>query len=292
MQAIDAAHGHQPRQTGQHARLLRRRHAARQRAGGAGGARRATRSPADAADHAARLHRHRRARPVRRRAVGGSCARRHDRAKGGLLKGSELAHDLRCLRANDLVWNYVVGNYLKGETPPPFDLLYWNGDDTNLPGPMFCWYLRNTYLREQAARAGHAHACAASRSTWRRSRCRPTSTPRAKTTSCRGRRAYASARSCCSGNDALRARRHRPHRRRDQPAGQEQAQLLGRRQAAAPTPRTGSTARTEQPGSWWPDWAAWLKAHAGKLVAAPKTPGNRKYKAIEPAPGRYVKAKA
>src|SRR5262245_65011216 len=65
---------------------------------------------------------------------------------GGLLRGQELASTFSFLRPNDLVWNYVVGNYLKGETPPPFDLLYWNSDSTNLPGPMFCWYLRHTYL--------------------------------------------------------------------------------------------------------------------------------------------------
>jgi polyhydroxyalkanoate synthase len=51
-------------------------------------------------------------------------------------------------------------------------------------------------------------------------------------------------------------------------------------------------AAKEVPGSWWTDWAAWLKPHAGPMVAAPKTPGNRQHKAIEPAPGRYVKAKA
>ena len=78
---------------------------------------------------------------------------------GGLLKGQELASTFSFLRPNDLVWNYVVGNYLKGEPPPPFDLLYWNGDGTNLPGPMYCWYLRNTYLENKLVKPGAATTC-------------------------------------------------------------------------------------------------------------------------------------
>jgi polyhydroxyalkanoate synthase subunit PhaC len=74
--------------------------------------------------------------------------------QGGLLKGQELASTFSFLRPNDLVWNYVVGNYLKGETPPPFDLLYWNSDSTNLPGPMYCWYLRNTYHENNLVKPG------------------------------------------------------------------------------------------------------------------------------------------
>jgi polyhydroxyalkanoate synthase len=53
----------------------------------------------------------------------------------------------------------VVGNYLKGEAPPPFDLLYWNGDSTNLPGPMYCWYLRHTYLQNELRQPGKLTVC-------------------------------------------------------------------------------------------------------------------------------------
>jgi polyhydroxyalkanoate synthase len=67
----------------------------------------------------------------------------------GIMPGRDLASTFSSLRANDLVWSYVQSNYLKGEAPPPFDLLYWNADSTNLPGPMFCWYLRNTYLENK-----------------------------------------------------------------------------------------------------------------------------------------------
>src|SRR6476661_9026639 len=73
---------------------------------------------------------------------------------GGLLKGSELAQVFASLRANDLIWPYVVKGYLKGQAPPAFDLLYWNSDDTNLPGPMFCWYVRNTYLENKLREPG------------------------------------------------------------------------------------------------------------------------------------------
>ncbi|WP_295984048.1 alpha/beta fold hydrolase, partial [uncultured Variovorax sp.] len=78
---------------------------------------------------------------------------------GGLLPGGDLASTFSFLRPNDLVWNYVVGNYLKGETPPPFDLLYWNSDATNLPGPMYCWYLRNTSLEDKLADPNAVTVC-------------------------------------------------------------------------------------------------------------------------------------
>ncbi len=69
--------------------------------------------------------------------------------KGGLLPGADLASTFNALRANDLVWPYVVNNYLMGGAPAAFDLLYWNADSTNLPGPMYCSYVRNTYLENR-----------------------------------------------------------------------------------------------------------------------------------------------
>jgi len=58
----------------------------------------------------------------------------------------QLAFTFGTLRANDLIWRYVVDSYLKGATPDAFDLLYWDSDSVSLPGPMYCWYTRNTYL--------------------------------------------------------------------------------------------------------------------------------------------------
>ncbi|MGH8718346.1 MAG: PHA/PHB synthase family protein, partial [Burkholderiales bacterium] len=69
-----------------------------------------------------------------------------DFAHGGLLPGRDLATAFASLRANELIWFYVVNNYLKGKTPLAFDLLYWNSDSANLPGPMYAYYVRNMYL--------------------------------------------------------------------------------------------------------------------------------------------------
>jgi polyhydroxyalkanoate synthase len=79
--------------------------------------------------------------------------------RGGVLQGRELAQVFASLRANDLIWPYVVNGYLKGKAPPAFDLLFWNGDDTNLPGPMFCWYLRNAYLENKLREPGATVQC-------------------------------------------------------------------------------------------------------------------------------------
>ena len=208
---------------------------------------------------------------------------------GGLLKGQDLASTFSFLRPNDLVWNYVVGNYLKGETPPPFDLLYWNSDSTNLPGPFYAWYLRNTYFENSLVERGKLTVCGEKIDLSklnmpayiygsREDHIVPIGGAYASTQVLKGpKRFVMGASGHIAGVINPPAKKKRSHWIGDKLPVSQQAWLAG---------------ATEHAGSWWPDWAAWLKAHAGPQIAAPKSYGSRKYKAREPAPGRYVKAKA
>ncbi len=209
--------------------------------------------------------------------------------KGGILKGQELASTFSFLRPNDLVWNYVVGNYLKGETPPPFDLLYWNSDSTNLPGPMYSWYLRNTYFENNLVKAGKCNVCGEKIDLGkvdipvyiygsREDHIVPIGGAYASTRHLPGRKRFVMG---ASGHIA----------------GVINAPAKNRRSywTSDKMPRTHAEwlkGAKEHPGSWWPDWWNWLKPFGGRPIAAPKRYGKGRYKAIEPAPGRYVKAKA
>ncbi len=207
----------------------------------------------------------------------------------GLLKGQELATTFSFLRPNDLVWNYVVGNYLKGEAPPAFDLLYWNGDSTNLPGPMYCWYLRNTYLENKLKVPGALTVCGEKVDLGkiqapvylyasREDHIVPWTGAYASTKVFKGpKRFMLGASGHIAGVINPPAAGKRSHWVNDDlPATADQ----------------WLSEATETPGSWWTDWSAWLARHAGKLVPAPKAYGNAQFKPIEPAPGRYVKQKA
>ena len=215
-----------------------------------------------------------------------------DAPKGpGLLKGKELATTFSFLRPNDLVWNYVVGNYLKGEAPPPFDLLYWNGDSTNLPGPMFCWYLRHTYL-DNALKVPGALTVCGEKLDLSKIKCPTFIYGSREDHIVPWQAAYLSTGVLSGVRDktfVLGASGHIAGV--INPAAKNKRSHWVNSKVPAEAADWMKTA-TETPGSWWPVWSGWLGGHGGKPVAAPKAYGNRSHKVIEPAPGRYVKQKA
>ncbi len=213
--------------------------------------------------------------------------------KGGLMPGRDFAAAFSSLRSNDLVWNYVESNYLKGEEPPPFDLLYWNADSTNLPGPMFCYYLRNMYLENKllipgrlsvngepvdldqvqapafvyASREDHIVPWASAYVT----------TGLINTGKRSNNRFVLGASGHIAGVINPPAKKKRSYWTHDElPVAADQ----------------WLAEATEHPGSWWTEWTEFLVSHAGEQVAAPKKYGNTRYKPIEPAPGRYVKVRS
>jgi polyhydroxyalkanoate synthase len=213
---------------------------------------------------------------------------------GGLLKGKELASTFSALRPNDLVWNYVVGNYLKGEAPPAFDLLYWNSDSTNLPGPMFCWYLRQTYLENNLMKPGGVSVSGEPVDLSlidapvyvfgsREDHIVPWEAAYRNTQVLTGSRRKVRFVLGASGHIAGVI---------NPPSKNKRSYWTGGTAAVPADPTVWLDNAEEHPGSWWTDWSAWLAAQAGRHIAAPQTPGSRQHPVIEAAPGRYVRQKA
>jgi polyhydroxyalkanoate synthase subunit PhaC len=211
---------------------------------------------------------------------------------GGILPGHDLAFVFSSLRANDLVWPYVVNNYLRGGQPAAFDLLYWNADSTNLPGPMYCYYLRNTYLQNRLREPGALTNCGV-----------PVDLGSVKlpvfVIATREdhivpwRSAYRTL-NLLGGNEkqfVLGASGHIAGV--VNPAAKNRRSHWIGKPASSPThpadPEEWFSKAQEHPGSWWPLWSEWLGKHGGGSRKAPAKAGNAKYQPIEPAPGRYVK---
>jgi len=213
-------------------------------------------------------------------------AREPSLCAGQRMQGGELAGAFASLRANELVWNYVVRNYLKGQTPPAFDLLYWNGDSANLPGPMYARYLRDFYIDNKLTEPGALTMAGepvdlgevtmpayiyASRddhivpwkSAWR-------------TTGLIG----ATDVTFVLGASGHIAGVINPP---DPPKRSHWVNDLLPDDADAWLARADEVA-----GSWWPHWWRWLAPHGGPRVAAPAAPGDAAHPPLDPAPGRYV----
>ncbi|WP_321898903.1 PHA/PHB synthase family protein [Paraburkholderia heleia] len=211
---------------------------------------------------------------------------------GGIYPGRELGFVFQMLRANDLIWPYVINNYLKGKRPAAFDLLYWNADSTNLPGPMYTWYLRNMYLENNLCEPGKLTMCGVPvdlgrvdmpayvlatqedhivpwKSAWRSTRLLG------------GEAQFVLG---ASGHIAGVINPAKKNKR---------SYWVGGANGNPESDADGWFASAQQTsGSWWNHWIAWLQPHAGGQVKARTKLGNTKFRPIEPAPGRYVKARA
>jgi polyhydroxyalkanoate synthase len=212
-----------------------------------------------------------------------------DYAAPGVMHGSRLAATFASLRANDLVWRFVIDNYLKGREPPAFDLLYWNADGANVPGRLYAYYLRNMYLENNLREPGRLTACGepvdlgaiglpAYVLATREDHIVPWQTAYASVGLLGPRTEFvlgASGHVAGIVNPAAKNRRH-----------------YWTGATPAPDAQTWLDNAAQHPGSWWLHWAQWLQARSGGEKAAPAAPGNERFAAIEPAPGRYVREKS
>ena len=215
--------------------------------------------------------------------------REREVAQGGIVNGSDLAFAFTSLRANELVWNYVVNNYLKGSKPPAFDLLFWNSDSTNLPGPWYCYYLRNTYVENNLIKPDRLTMCGvpvdlsyvdmpAFVFAAREDHIVPWRSAYSGATYLGGDTEFVLG---ASGHIAGVVNPARSNKRSYWAGGnldQDHSHWINHAE--------------ESEGSWWPHWASWLKQYSGRMIPARKTLGGNGFAPIEPAPGRYVKAKA
>lgn len=216
-------------------------------------------------------------------------ARENTIGKGGLLTGRELSSVFSALRANDLIWQYVVGNYLKGGKPAAFDLLYWNSDSTNLSGPFAAWYLRNTYLENNLRVPGKLSMCGVPADlgrvampafilATREDHIVPWRTSYLGRSLLGGETTFVlGASGHIAGVINPAAKNKRSHWVNDGMAVSADEWLAG---------------ATEVKGSWWPRWSEWLKTHSGGEAKARGRLGSKAYPVGEAAPGRYVKEKA
>jgi polyhydroxyalkanoate synthase subunit PhaC len=207
--------------------------------------------------------------------------------KRGYLEGSEMATTFNMLRANDLIWSFVVNNYLMGNDPFPFDLLYWNADSTRMPAKMHSFYLRKMYQQNLLAKPngitldgvpidlGTIKTPAYFLST-REDHIAPWKSTYRGTQLLGGPKRFILA---ASGHIAGVV---------NPPEGGKYGHWIST--DLPPDPESWFRGATEMAGSWWPDWQRWILASDKTQVPA-RQPGDGKLKPIEDAPGSYVKVR-
>jgi polyhydroxyalkanoate synthase len=206
----------------------------------------------------------------------------------GYLEASRMATAFNMLRANDLVWPYIVNNYLRGKKPYPFDILYWNSDATRMPAANHSFYLRNCYLQNNLAKgkmevAGVTLDLKKVKVPVYNLATREDHIAPAKSVLYGSRLFGGEVRYVLAGSGHIAGVVNPPGKPKYQywtggpPEGSDVDAWVNK--------------ATEHPGSWWPDWLAWLKAHGDATVPA-RTIGGGKLQPIEDAPGSYVKVRS
>ena len=208
-------------------------------------------------------------------------------AERGYLEGKKMANAFNLLRSNDLIWPYVINNYLKGREPMPFDLLYWNSDATRMPKANHSFYLRECYLENDLAKG--AMKLAGETIDLKKVNVPIYNLATREDHIAPARSVYFGSsffsgpvRFVLAGSGHIAGVVNAPYKEKyqhwtgDPPHGDDLEGWLNRAQ--------------EHLGSWWPDWLAWLKALDAEETEA-RAPGNGKYPPIEDAPGSYVKVR-
>jgi len=209
-------------------------------------------------------------------------------ARRGYLEGREMATTFNMLRANDLVWSFVINNYLMGKEPFPFDLLFWNSDSTRMPYAMHSFYLHKFYQENRLIERGGISLCGVPIDlrkvrlpvymvSTREDHIAPWASTYAATQLYRGGTTFVLA---GSGHIAGVI---------NPPSQEKYGYWLNAE--LPPDPQDWLEAAQQHPGSWWPHWSAWNVAHAGDRVAARRV-ADGKLAAIEDAPGSYAAVRA
>jgi polyhydroxyalkanoate synthase len=209
-------------------------------------------------------------------------------AERGYLEGKKMANAFNMLRSNDLIWPYVINNYLRGKAPMPFDLLYWNSDATRMPAANHSFYLRQCYLNNTLTRGkmeiagvkldlGQVTVPVYNLAT-REDHIAP-----AKSVFLGSKFFGGPVRFVLAGSGHIAGVVN--------PPGKAKYQYWTGGKAGSGTLEAWLKKAKEHPGSWWPDWLAWIKAEDSAKVTA-RQPGGGKRKPIADAPGSYVRIKA
>lgn len=208
----------------------------------------------------------------------------------GYLDGAKMAATFNALRANDLIWYFVINNYLMGKEPPVFDLLYWNSDSTRFPYQMLFDYLRNLYQNNLLAKPGGFDSMGEKLDL--RNINIPTYILASKEDHIAPAESVFKATNLYSGENrfVLAGSGHIAGVINPPSKNKYQYWTNASKETNGEFDEWFAGA-TETAGSWWPDWHKWLSKKSGAKVKARK-PGSGKLKVIEPSPGSYVKVKS